>query len=283
MCAKSLNPALAGTAIQPSPAEPGTFSGEDVQAGLQSLADGFSQQVQLAGSQVALDALFRILEAKGIARRLSNPVLTVLSGETAQFQVGGEIPVPQAFTPASSGPEGLGTFNSVVFRNFGVGLAVRPLVGEANDLTLDLGSLISQPDSVLTTLVRDSTGVSPQTTAFATRALQTSARLQDGQSLMVGGLVTEATRADVTKVPVLGDVPLLGWLFRSINDTDDSTELFVVVSPTIVRDPIQGAQLWAQPEIATILESCHQAVTGSTASSRSEEPSDEDSESSPKP
>lgn len=272
----ALFPALAGTAIQPAPVNPTPVSGTDVQAGLQSLADGLTQQVQIAGSKAALDLLFQVLEARGIAKRLSNPVLTVLSGETAQFQVGGEIPVPQAFTPAIGANVGQGTFNTVAFRNFGVGLSVRPLVGEHDDLTLDLGSLISQPDEVLTTLVRDSTGTAPQTTAFATRSLQTNARLQDGQSLLVGGLVTEATRSDASKVPLLGDIPLLGWLFRSGNDSNDSSELFVVVSPTIVREPIRRARLWAQPDTRTILESCRDAVR--RRSDAADDPSAEETE-----
>ena len=236
-----------GAQIQQAPASVGTFSDTDVQAGLASLASGFNQQVQVSGQRVALDALLQALEARGIARRLSSPVLTVLNGETAQFQVGGEIPVPQAFTPAAGGNAGLGTFASVNFRAFGVGLGVRPLVGEHGEVTLDLSSIVSQPDDALTTVVRDSTGTSPQTTAFATRSLQTNARLADGESLLVGGLVSRATRDDVSKTPLLGDIPLLGWLFRSKNSNFSQSELFVLVSPSVVRPPLEGASLWLHP------------------------------------
>ena len=236
-----------GAQIQQAPASVGTFSNTDVQAGLASLASGFNQQVQVSGQRVALDALLQALEARGIARRLSSPVLTVLNGETAQFQVGGEIPVPQAFTPAAGGNAGLGTFASVNFRAFGVGLGVRPLVGEHGEVTLDLSSIVSQPDDALTTVVRDSTGTSPQTTAFATRSLQTNARLADGESLLVGGLVSRATRDDVSKTPLLGDIPLLGWLFRSKNSNFSQSELFVLVSPSVVRPPLEGASLWLHP------------------------------------
>ena len=243
-----------GGRIQPTPASVGTFSDTDVQAGLASLASGFSQQVQVSGERIALDALVQALEARGIARRLSSPVLTVLNGETAQFQVGGEIPVPQAFTPAASGGAGIGTFASVDFRSFGVGLGVRPLVGEHGEVTLDLSSIVSQPDDALTTIVRDSTGTAPQTTAFATRALQTNARLEDGQSLLVGGLVSRALRDDVSKTPLLGDLPLVGWLFRSTNNNFSQSELFVLVSPSVVRPPVEGRDLWLQPQLGETLE-----------------------------
>ncbi len=256
----ALEPSQVGGRIQPNPANVGAFSDSDVQAGLATLANGFSQQVQVSGRNFALDTLLQALEARGIARRLSSPVLTVLNGETAQFQVGGEIPVPQAFTPAAGGGAGLGTFASVDFRAFGVGLGVRPLVGEGGDVTLDVSSIVSQPDETLTTVVRDSTGTDPQTTAFATRFLRTNARLQDGQSLLVGGLVSRELRDDVSQTPLLGDLPLIGWLFRSTNNTYGESELFVLVSPSVVRPPVAGSELWVQPGLGEVLSACRTRV-----------------------
>lgn len=252
----ALNANQVGSSIQPNPANVGAFTDSDVQAGLASLANGFSQQIQVSGRRFALDTLLQALEARGIARRLSSPVLTVLNGETAQFQVGGEIPVPQAFTPAAGGGSGLGTFASVDFRSFGVGIGVRPLVGEGGEVTLDLSSIVSQPDETLTTVLRNSTGTDPQTTAFATRSLRTNARLQDGQSLLVGGLVSRSMRDDVSKTPLLGDIPLIGWLFRSSNTNFSQSELFVLVSPSVVRPPVAGSDLWLQPGISETLMAC---------------------------
>jgi len=267
-----LNDSEIGARIQPTPARVGAFSDSDVQAGLASLANGFSQQIQVSGERIALDTLLQALEARGIARRLSSPVLTVLNGETAQFQVGGEIPVPQAFTPAASGGAGIGTFASVDFRSFGVGLGIRPLVGEHGGVTLDLSSIVSQPDDALTTVVRESTGTAPQTTAFATRALQTNARLEDGQSLLVGGLVSRALRDDVSKTPLLGDLPLIGWLFRSTNNTFSQSELFVLVSPSVVRPPVDGSDLWLHPGLSETLSSC----IGGATTEADDEPAEAD-------
>ncbi len=267
-----LGPSQVGGRIQPSPANVGAFSDTDVQAGLASLASGFSQQIQVSGSHFALDWLLQALEARGIARRLSSPVLTVLNGETAQFHVGGEIPVPQAFTPAAGSDSGLGTFASVDFRAFGIGLGIRPLVGKAGEVTLDVSSVVSQPDAALTTVVRDSTGTDPQTTAFATRALRTNARLQDGQSLLVGGLVSRAQQDDVSKTPLLGDLPVIGWLFRSTNNTYSESELFVLLSPSVVRPAVPGSDLWLQPSLGEMLSACRDRAAQRHAAERTAQP-----------
>lgn len=245
----ALSPSGISSGLQDAPASVGTFTDPDVQAGLASLATGFTQEVQVSAGRLALETLLQALESRGIARRLSSPVLSVLNGETAQFQVGGEIPVLETFTPAAAADAGIGTFASVDFRAFGVGLGIRPLVGREGDVTLDLSSIVSQPDESLTTVVRTSTGTDPATTAFSTRSLQTSARLQDGQSLLVGGLVARQLQRDVSKTPILGDIPLLGWMFRSVNDTYTQSELFVLVSPSVVRPPVPGSDLWVHPTL----------------------------------
>jgi pilus assembly protein CpaC len=180
----------------------------------------------------------------------------VLNGEMAQFQVGGEVPIPQAFTPAAGAASGLGTFASVDFRAFGIALGIRPLVGSDGEVTLDLSSIVSEPDEALTTLVRDTTGAALQTTAFATRALQTNANVRDGQSLLVSGLVSRSLRRDVSKTPWLGDLPLLGWLFRGSNDSFRDSELFVLVSPSVVRRAVPGSELWLQPGLGELLVAC---------------------------
>lgn len=258
-----LVPSQIGRRIQPNPANVGAFGDRDVQVGLASLASGLSQQIQVSGSRLAFDSLLQALEARGIARRLASPVLTVLNGEMAQFQVGGEVPIPQAFTPAAGAASGLGTFASVDFRAFGIALGIRPLVGSDGEVTLDLSSIVSEPDEALTTLVRDTTGAALQTTAFATRALQTNANVRDGQSLLVSGLVSRSLRRDVSKTPWLGDLPLLGWLFRGSNDSFRDSELFVLVSPSVVRPAIPGSELWLQPGLGELLVACRPPATTS--------------------
>jgi type II secretory pathway component GspD/PulD (secretin) len=210
----------------------------------------------LTTAHFALDAVISYLELQGIARSLSSPSLTVLSGEIAQFQVGGDIPVSQSFVPtgANAGGAGIGVFNSVVFLDFGIRLNVRPLVGDDDSLTLDLLPMVSTPDPALTATIRNNTGTNPATTAFNTRSLRTSARLQDGQALLVGGLLSRTTNDQQFSTPGLRDVPGLGWLFRDFNQADDATELVVVVDPVIVRDPVPNVALWEFPDVSEMMQ-----------------------------
>jgi Flp pilus assembly secretin CpaC len=252
----SLQPANAAVDVQGlQAARVGGTGSDEVQNVVGFLERGFSNQFQYAGKHVAIDSVMQILENRGIARSLSNPSLTVLSGEDANFGVGGEVPIPQAFTPAfgsttTAGSTTPGVFNSVEFRRFGVGLSMRPLVGDDGRLTLDLFSTISEPDAVLTTLIRESTGTDPATTAFQTRAIETTARLKDGQALMIGGLIGRRSGDDTSYTPWLESIPVVGWLFKRFAVRDEDREIVIVVNPTIVRDPIPDLGVWTFPDVS---------------------------------
>ena len=125
---------------------------------------------------------------------------------------------------------------------------MRPLVGEQGEITLDVVPQVVLPDPALTAVLRETTGTDQATTALDTRALKTSARVEDGQALIVGGLVTRARSQDDQGPPGLRDLPLVGWLFGETARRDEETELVIVLSPTIVRDPIPAANLWAFPD-----------------------------------
>ncbi|MBN8732686.1 MAG: pilus assembly protein N-terminal domain-containing protein [Acidobacteria bacterium] len=218
---------------------------------LSFLGGTLANQLQLSAGRFAIDSIFSFLERNGLARSLSSPSLSVLSGEIAIFQVGGEIPVPESFLPilgvggANTIPNGI--FNSVTFLPFGVQLSVRPLVGDDDTITLDLQPQIATPSAQLTSSIRESTGTNPLTTAFETRALRTSARLQDGQALVVGGLLSRSTNENTAGTPGLKDTPGLGWLFKSFDRTDEGLELVLVVNPVLIRDPNPSVPLWEFP------------------------------------
>lgn len=256
----SLNPAQSATVVQGDQAARVGSAGAAIQNVLSFLDGGLLNQLQYSGNGLAVDAAMSFLEREGIAQTLSSPSLTVLSGELAQVQVGGEIPVPSAFAPAfgttqTAGGAGQqtaaaatpGVFSTVDFVPFGVQLQIRPLVGDDDTITLDVQPLVATPDSVLTDTIRQSTGTSVATTAFQTRALRTSSRLADGQALMLGGLTSQNTSTNTASTPGLRGVPLIGHLFQSFNRNDQDTELIVVVSPAIIRAPIRGVALWAFP------------------------------------
>ncbi len=161
-------------------------------------------------------------------------LLRFFRAESAQFQVGGDIPVPQTTTTGTS----LAVFSSVQFVNYGIQLNVRPLVGDDDVLTLDVSPTISTPDTTLTASIQSSTGTNQQTIAFQSRSLFTSARLQDGQGAAGRRLVEQDHQRHHRIHTRLTRRAGLGWLFRNLSRTDDTTELVIVVNPAIVRDPL---------------------------------------------
>jgi Flp pilus assembly secretin CpaC len=225
----------------------GSFSNIDVQQVLRLLNGGLSGQTQLVAGNFALDMLLSLLENKGIARRLSAPSLSVLNGEIAQFQVGGEVPVSTSFTPASGSGVNEGVFSTVTFVPFGVQLEARPLVDEHDTMTIDLVPQVTTPDPALTTAIKNTTGTDQPTTAFQTRSLRTTAQLQDGESLLVGGLTTRTTDRSDGATPIISKIPLLGKLFETYSDSRTGFELVLLVNPVIVRVPSRDFTLWEFP------------------------------------
>ena len=232
--------------------------GFDVEDAFQIVNGAFTNQFQIGNSDVSLDALFSALEAEGIARNLSRPNLTVLSGEVAVFQVGGTVPVPVAFSPAFGGQTQTsvtpGVFGGVQLLPFGVQLAVRPMVGDDDTITMDVNPVIVDPDARLTEDIVATTRTPAPTTAFRRRSIETSARMQDGQALVIGGLVSHNDTDSRAKTPGLHRVPILGWFAKSTSDTDNDTELVIVVTPSIVRDQVAGIELWEYPTFFELLE-----------------------------
>lgn len=240
------------------------LSGHAAENVLGFLSGQASNQTQLVSRHAAIDATLSALERQGIARSLSSPSLTVLSGEQAQFQVGGDIPIPVAFAPAFGGTTSAGTtpgvFSSVEFVPFGIQLDVRPLVDESDTITLDLRPQVVNPSTDLTASIRSATGTSQSAPAFETRGLRTSARLQDGQSLVIGGLFSNTSSENTQRTPGLGSIPGVGWLFKGLDRNDQSTELVIVVSPSVIRPPAPMTALWVYPQASEILNSLGRAA-----------------------
>ena len=266
----SLNPAQAATTVQGDQAARVGAAGPAIQNVFSFLNGTLVNELQYSAGAFAIDAALSLLEREGIAQTLSSPSLTVLSGELAQVQVGGEVPVPSAFAPAFGTTATLpgqaattpGVFSSVEFVPFGVQLQIRPLVGDDGTITLDVQPLVVTPDAVLTDTIRQATGTTVPTTAFQTRALRTSSRLQDGQALLIGGLMSNNTSTNAAAPPGIRSTPLLGRLFQSFNRNDQDTELIVVVNPVVVRPPIPAVATWAFPNREELVRS---VLAGSTA------------------
>jgi Flp pilus assembly secretin CpaC len=262
----SLNPAQSAATVQGDQAARVGSLGAGIQNVFSFLNGVALNEFQYAAGHAAIDAALQLLEREGIAQTLSSPSLTVLSGELAQVQVGGEIPVPTAFAPAfgtttaAPGAPGAaaatpGVFSSVEFVPFGVQLQVRPLVGDDDIITLDVQPLVVTPDAVLTDTIRQTTGAAVATTAFQTRALRTSSRLQDGQALLIGGLLSKNTSTNTASLPGARDTPILGRLFQSFNRNDQDTELVVIVNPAVIRTPVPDVAMWGFPDRHELLRS----------------------------
>ncbi len=205
---------------------------------------------QLKAGQFALEAAFSLLNRMNITRTLSSPSMTVLSGELATFTVGGEVPVPQFFSPIIGGGNAElppGVFSSVALVPFGITLGIRPLVGEDDSITLDIVPSVTSPDPTLTLSLKNTTGSNQLTTAFRVRSFMTHAKVGDGEGLLMAGLLARDRADDQLYTPGLGDIPGFGWLFRSFSRRDDQQELVVVLSPVIVREPSADVGLWAFP------------------------------------
>ena len=222
----------------------GSVSPADVQGVLNAIDGSGSFGAQLGGDNVAIQATLSALEARGYARSLSRPSITVLSGELAQFQVGGQIPIQTSIATEIGGAGTSGILQGVTFESFGVLLSTRPLVDADGRITLDLLPEIVQPDAELTAVVRDATGTDLATVGFETRSLRTTARLEDGASLLVGGLLSRLESNSTSGVPILRHIPFLGSLFENRNEQSREQELVLVVTPTRVRRPDSRAAVW---------------------------------------
>tara|TARA_R110002167_G_scaffold249066_2_gene455172 strand:- start:362 stop:2320 length:1959 start_codon:yes stop_codon:yes gene_type:complete len=230
---------------------------------LQVLGGSLVNNLQVATKDFAFDLLFSLLEQDGISKTLSRPTLTVLAGESAVFSAGGEVPVPTAFAPSgiASGDQvsanTSGVFSGTTFKSFGVQLQVRAMVDEHDRITLDLNPTISTPDTLLTQEISLSTGSGLNTSAFNVRSISTSTRLRDGQPMVIGGLVSRDINDNRDFVPGINKVPLLGKLTESSAEADNERELFIIVTPTIVRELVHEVNQWQFPSSETLM---HQAV-----------------------
>jgi len=173
-----------------------------------------------AGSKFPFSAALSILSQRGYARTLSEPTLVALSGQSASFLAGGEFPIPM--------PQSLGQIG-IEYRKFGVQLDFLPTVVGSN-IQLRLAATVSDIDFNLGVKLASVT-----VPGLTERKSETTVRLRDGESFAIAGLLSDQVRSSVDKVPGLGDLPVLGALFRSTSYRREETELLVVVTAHLVR------------------------------------------------
>jgi pilus assembly protein CpaC len=179
------------------------------------------------GSLFGLDIMssLDLAETDGLVTTLAEPNLTALSGETASFLAGGEFPVPIS--------QSLGSI-SVEYKQYGVGLAFTPIVLADGRISMRVRPEVSELSSEGSIKLNGF-----DVPALVTRRTETTVELGSGQSFMLAGLIRNNNTNNIDKTPLLGDLPILGALFRSTSFRRQETELVIIVTPYLVR-PVSG-------------------------------------------
>ena len=179
------------------------------------------------GSLFGLDLVssLDLAETDGLVNTLAEPNLTALSGETASFLAGGEFPVPVS--------QSLGSI-SVEYKQYGVGLAFTPIVLADGRISMRVRPEVSELSAEGSIKLNGF-----DVPALVTRRAETTVELGSGQSFMLAGLLRNNTTNNIDKTPFLGDLPILGALFRSSSFRRQETELVIIVTPYLVR-PVSG-------------------------------------------
>lgn len=185
---------------------------------------------------INLGVTIRALQDRNVLQILAEPNLLAVDGQPATFHAGGQFPypVPQA------GVGGAGVI-TIQFKDFGVRLGFTANIGSDDVIHLKVAPEVSTLD--FSQAIRISGFVIP---AISTRSAETEVELKSGQSFGIAGLLDKRTTAIMSKVPGIGDIPILGLLFRSKSVNNANTELMVLVTPTIV-DPVN--QVGAAPKL----------------------------------
>ncbi len=180
--------------------------------------------------------ILNTLASNNQARILSNPKVMARNGETASIQVGQEVPVVSS--QQSSGLGGglfgstSGILQTIQYRSTGVILKVRPVINSGNRLDLEVSQEVSSA-------AETRTGVSASPT-ISTRRIDTKLSLRDGSTVLLGGLISRNDSDANTGIPYLKDIPGLGALFRTQNDSNDQTELLIMITPYVISDDFES-------------------------------------------
>jgi pilus assembly protein CpaC len=210
---------------------PGTF-GTPAAGDTPAVSKGFNVNpvgttLGAAGRLFGVDLLgsLDLAETDGLVTTLAEPNLTALSGETASFLAGGEFPVPIS--------QSLGSI-SVEYKQYGVGLAFTPIVLADGRISMRVRPEVSELSAEGSIKLNGF-----DVPALVTRRAETTVELGSGQSFMLAGLIRNNTTNNINKAPFLGDLPILGALFRSTSFRRQETELVIIVTPYLVR-PVSG-------------------------------------------
>lgn len=184
-----------------------------------------------------IDAMIEALRGKGALNILAEPNITAVSGATASFLAGGEIPVP---IPVNQNLVG------IEYKSYGISLSVRPTLLPGQRIALEVRPEVST--------LSPATGISIagiEVPAFLVRRVDTRVEMGSGQTFAIAGLFQRTSSDDLRKLPLLGDIPILGQLFRSRRFQRNETELVVLITPYLVRPTSDGDLVTPQADEVT--------------------------------
>jgi general secretion pathway protein D len=187
---------------------------------------GFSYFMNTPNIKIVLDALNDVTTVNVV----SSPSLMVLDNKKAVLQIGDEVPIATQQATGVLVP-GSPVVNSIAYRSTGVILSITPRIGDNGRIQLDIEQEVSD---VKTT---DSSALDSPT--ISQRRVKTSVAVNDGESILLAGLMRDSSQVEHGKVPLMGDIPVVGNLFKNKNDEIKRTELFIAITPQIVRDARQ--------------------------------------------
>ena len=192
----------------------------------------FRQDFSIGG--LSLQGILNALETKGLSRTLAKPTLVAMSGERASFLAGGEFPVPVPQTGTGTGGNPAIT---IAFKSFGVSLAFTPTVLSDSTINMVVEPEVSEIDPTASITING--GTIP---GLRTRRVSTTLELRDGESFAIAGLLQNDNKVNISQLPLLGSLPIIGSLFRSTNYQKGETELLIIVTPHLVA-PIKPGQV----------------------------------------
>ncbi len=189
-----------------------------------------------AGDGSSLSSSLRAFERAGLVRVLAEPNITTANGESAEFLAGGEFPVP-----VGQEIDGNTSKVTIEFKPYGVRLGVRPIVLSPGRISLQLSTEVSELTSLgAFTMGGGQGGAALVIPGLSVRRASNTVELPSGGSLMIAGLLREDTRQNIDQLPALGDLPVLGALFRSRDYLSGETELVIIVEAYIVSPTSPG-------------------------------------------
>jgi len=181
--------------------------------------------LRLSGGADAMELLFEALEQKGLIKTLAEPNLVAMSGDTASFLAGGEFPIPVAQSNTGTNTPTI----TIEYKQFGVALGFTPTILKDGMINMIVNPEVSSIDPTVSINLGNI-----KVPGIKVRRARTTVELRDGESFIVAGLLKDDYQSQIRQFPGLGDMPVLGALFRSNGYQHDQTELVIVVTPHLV-------------------------------------------------